>query len=534
MPGVGVISMDNYNDASKVVDDNFDDPRLTDYDLLLENMQQLRSGKTAQVPIYDFKESKRVGYMEVEVPTSRIVIVEGIYALSERLRGHLDLRVSITGGVHFDLIKRVLRDLDRSGQAPEEIIQQISDTVYPMYKAFIEPDLETAHLKIHNTFNPFSGFMNATYILKSDKPITIEQSHMVLKGAIKRSPESELVDIYLLPPGEDPDTCSSWLRMRNRDGRYSLLFEEWVTDGPYLISPRISFEVSVKVLGGLMALGYEIGTLMKRKTVSHSDDDITVKLDTIEKLGTFVQVQGKDRAKVAQAGRDLGLEGSYIARSYIEQVQLEKLTSELRDAVNLREHLGDHLFSGSPVLLQEFPASLPARLRTTFSTPPVAIERTTSLDPSCMAGGTSRLSSGTGDGLLSQRIRASPEVTDGYPHNGVHPSPWPSGSLSTKDELVHIMRQVSDRLNTIAESVSAPGPSGMATQVEMLQRECSQMRQSVACLSKAVDSLSKQVESLNGGLHYDPPFPSFGYILPPLLGVAGFGVLLGWVALKSG
>ena len=137
--------------------------------------------------------------------------------------------MSITGGVHFDLVKRVLRDIERSGQQPAEIIQQvrsamhllqhswpsvrllqstssscrltctsclhairamlllspwaaaskvpavtdiqtaacsslllllqISDTVYPMYKAFIEPDLKTAHLRIYNTFNPFAGFM---------------------------------------------------------------------------------------------------------------------------------------------------------------------------------------------------------------------------------------------------------------------------------------------------------------------------------------------------------------------------------------
>lgn len=49
------------------------------------------------MPIYDFKESKRVGYKEVEVPASRVVIIEGIYALSEKLRAFLDLRVSITG-----------------------------------------------------------------------------------------------------------------------------------------------------------------------------------------------------------------------------------------------------------------------------------------------------------------------------------------------------------------------------------------------------------------------------------------------------
>jgi hypothetical protein len=29
-------------------------------------------------------------------------------------------------------------------------VLQITDTVYPMYKAFIEPDLKAAQLKIHN------------------------------------------------------------------------------------------------------------------------------------------------------------------------------------------------------------------------------------------------------------------------------------------------------------------------------------------------------------------------------------------------
>lgn len=35
-----------------------------------------------------------------------------------------------------------------------------------MYKAYIEPDLRTAHIKITNKFNPFFGFQSPTYILK--------------------------------------------------------------------------------------------------------------------------------------------------------------------------------------------------------------------------------------------------------------------------------------------------------------------------------------------------------------------------------
>lgn len=331
LPGVTVLGLDNYNDASRLIDGNFDDPRLTDYDLLLENLAHLRAGKSAQVPHYDFKQSKRTGYTEVPVPKSRVVIVEGIYALSARLKPHLDLRVSIQGGVHFDLVKRVLRDVNRSAQQPEEIIEQISATVYPMYKTFIEPDLKTAHLRIFNSFNPFSGLMNATYILKSAHPVTDHQIKAVLKPDHTYQTETETHDIYLVPPGEDTETCQSWIRMRNREGRYSLMFEEWVTDGPFIISPRITFEVSVRILGGLMALGYQIGTIMKKTSTVYRDDDLTIKLDDIEGMGRrFVQVQGKVRAQVAAAGKALELDDHYIPRSYIEQVQLERLTEQFQ------------------------------------------------------------------------------------------------------------------------------------------------------------------------------------------------------------
>lgn len=58
---------------------------------------------------------------------------------------------------------------------------QISDTVYPMYKAFIEPDLKAAHLRIYNRFNPFSGFMSPTYILKSAQGVSKERVRAVLE-----------------------------------------------------------------------------------------------------------------------------------------------------------------------------------------------------------------------------------------------------------------------------------------------------------------------------------------------------------------
>ncbi|KAG5101866.1 hypothetical protein JHK84_046835 [Glycine max] len=329
MPSIAVITMDNYNDSSRIIDGNFDDPRLTDYDTLLENIQGLKAGKPVQVPIYDFKSSSRIGY-------------------SEKSRPLLDLRVSVTGGVHFDLVKRVLRDIHRAGQEPEEIIHQISETVYPMYKAFIEPDLKTAHLKIINKFNPFSGFQNPTYILKSARAVTVDQIKAIIAAEHTETKE-ETYDIFLLPPGEDPEACQSYLRMRNRDGKYNLMFEEWVTDSPFIISPRITFEVSVRLLGGLMALGYTIAAILKRSSHVFHDDKVTIKTDWLEQLNrTYVQVQGKDRNYCKFVAEKLGLDGSYVPRTYIEQIQLEKLVNDvmaLPDDLKTKLSIDDDLVS---------------------------------------------------------------------------------------------------------------------------------------------------------------------------------------------
>lgn len=90
----------------------------------------------------------------------------------------------------------------------------------------------------------------------------------------------------------------------------------------YLIFAFVSCweQVSVRILGGLMTLGYEIGTIMKRTSCVMTKGDFTIKIDDIDGLGNYIQIQGKDRHSVAELGTRLGLDGTYIPRSYIEQV----------------------------------------------------------------------------------------------------------------------------------------------------------------------------------------------------------------------
>ena len=52
----------------------------------------------------------------------------------------------------------------------------------------------------------------------------MDQIKAVLSKDLNETTE-QTYDIYLLPPGEDPESCQSYLRMRNTDGKYILMFE---------------------------------------------------------------------------------------------------------------------------------------------------------------------------------------------------------------------------------------------------------------------------------------------------------------------
>ena len=99
-------------------------------------------------------------------------------------------------------------------------------------------------------------------------------------------------------------------------------------------------------------------------------------VDDVEGMeGRFVQIQGKARGAVEAAGRALGLEGTYIPKSYIEQVQLAKLTASFQSiSEDLRRRF---VVDGEPLLESDSIGSSPVlasslRRTTGFAVPPLA------------------------------------------------------------------------------------------------------------------------------------------------------------------
>ncbi|KAM2924309.1 hypothetical protein COP2_040424 [Malus domestica] len=72
-----------------------------------------------------------------------------------------------------------------------------------------------------------------------------------------------------------------------------------------------------------MALGYTIASILKRSSHIFCDEKVFVKSDWLEQLNR------KDRLYVKDISQKLGLDGSYVPRTYIEQIQLEKLVNDV-------------------------------------------------------------------------------------------------------------------------------------------------------------------------------------------------------------
>ena len=132
---------------------NFDHPKAFDWKLMVEQIEQLKNGKTIEKPIYDFTIHGRKKETEIVEP-KELILIEGIMALVNKdLRALGDLLVYINASRERRLVRRIERDQRERGRTYESIIEQYFATVAPMYEEIIAPSQYYADLILNNDGN---------------------------------------------------------------------------------------------------------------------------------------------------------------------------------------------------------------------------------------------------------------------------------------------------------------------------------------------------------------------------------------------
>ena len=117
---------------------NFDHPNSLESDLLIAHIEQLKQGKSVEVPIYDFAHHSRTAQTYTVQPRG-VILVEGILIFVEpALRGICDVKIFVDTDSDLRFIRRLQRDIAERGRTTESVIKQYLATVRPMHLEFVE------------------------------------------------------------------------------------------------------------------------------------------------------------------------------------------------------------------------------------------------------------------------------------------------------------------------------------------------------------------------------------------------------------
>ena len=127
---------------------NFDSLEILDWELLVEDLKQLKSGRAAFSPLYDFTLHTRASKTRKVLP-SPIILVEGILLFAvPALLSILDLKVFLQVPADIRLCRRIERDMRERGRTAPMVIKQYLATVRPMHDKLVEPSRAEAELVV--------------------------------------------------------------------------------------------------------------------------------------------------------------------------------------------------------------------------------------------------------------------------------------------------------------------------------------------------------------------------------------------------
>ena len=135
--------------AQQKRDHNFDHPDSIDFDLLCDQLDQLKAGNTVEQPVYSYITCGRSQDETVTVKPADIIIVEGILIFTcARLREQLDIKLFVDADDDDRVMRVISRDILERGKTVDWVIERYTKTVKPMYLQFIEPSKRYADVII--------------------------------------------------------------------------------------------------------------------------------------------------------------------------------------------------------------------------------------------------------------------------------------------------------------------------------------------------------------------------------------------------
>ena len=142
---VALISCDNYylpHDELPLEERarlNYDAPEALEFDRMVRHLKELKSGRAALCPVYDFTRHTRSDAV-TEILPRPVILIDGILIFHDpTLRACMDLKIYVETDADERILRRARRDMRDRGRDLDSVIQQYLTTVKPMHNTYVEP-----------------------------------------------------------------------------------------------------------------------------------------------------------------------------------------------------------------------------------------------------------------------------------------------------------------------------------------------------------------------------------------------------------
>lgn len=126
---------------------NFDHPDSIDWELLCEQLGELKKGQSVEQPIYSYITCGRSKEETARVDSADVIIVEGILIFTcKELRDQMDIKIFVDADDDDRFTRMMLRDIKERGKDVEWVVERYERSVKPMYLEFIEPSKRYADI----------------------------------------------------------------------------------------------------------------------------------------------------------------------------------------------------------------------------------------------------------------------------------------------------------------------------------------------------------------------------------------------------
>ncbi len=156
---VALISCDNYYlphddiDLETRKNLNYDSPDAFEFDLMVNQLKDLKNGQDVKCPTYDFSLHTRSD-KTIYIKSKPVILVDGILIFSNpELRNMMDMRIYVETDADERILRRVRRDTRERGRDIDGIIEQYLSTVKPMHNKYVEPTKAYADIIINGGMN---------------------------------------------------------------------------------------------------------------------------------------------------------------------------------------------------------------------------------------------------------------------------------------------------------------------------------------------------------------------------------------------